>query len=861
MKPNMPQKLVKILFLTALVFISIQSYTNINGVSGGNSGAPSETKCGGCHGAPNTLGNKWSSISLTGVPNNIYTPGQTYTLTLNGNLAAATANGFQITALGDIDLPAGTFTAGTGNTVSINSGRSYVTHNSIGSTQTSWSFQWTAPSSGLGAVVFYVTLVGANGNADSAGDATYYKTFILTPSNLSTPSILYPANGATFCVGDTLQLMGSGTNSPITYEWAFYLDTPSFSNLQNPVINVGSNTGVKNIRLRTISTGGSTGYAEIVIHVIKPPTTQITSSNNCLYTNDSITLSVPNFTGYSYLWSPGGQTTPSIHIKNPGNYAVKLSHMSLPNCLANSDVKTITLQGVKPTIHFTLSKDSICETDSTLITATPGFDYYKFFVDGQGIDSSTSNTKWIKGSMGKNAIIGVSGRNGNCNEFYAQERFLFVIQKPAAPPLSCGPFTKTSTSFNVGGSNTEVSIDGGQTWTLPNLGSVHFVSGLTEGTLIKLMARYPVTGLCQYSFIAEQNCGANFCETSPIEIMPLSKRCDRNFRAIIKPGRAINPYFKYNCSEPSLVLPSGYIKSDSLITFINLSQSKNINFNVSILDSANLSCPVRDTVFTIYFDAGPTLNMSNKFTYCSNEAIELSLNYNNPAAAKANYYINKKWVASGLWENNFSSGFIKLDSMLTNTSLEILAELTDTLANCFFERKGYITIIKEPIFKINYKIGPNSTVTFTYESNSSGIKETYWYINGQLRSTDKYKGALVVNSMPKGIYKVTLLAITDGICTTKVEDTLDLTFLSTENLPDPFGLNIFPNPAQSSITIQWDNDATLLNYELTDITGKSILQGDVTKNQIIDTRALASGVYILQLTDGIGITRKKLQIQ
>lgn len=66
---------------------------------------------------------------------------------------------------------------------------------------------------------------------------------------------------------------------------------------------------------------------------------------------------------------------------------------------------------------------------------------------------------------------------------------------------------------------------------------------------------------------------------------------------------------------------------------------------------------------------------------------------------------------------------------------------------------------------------------------------------------------------------------------------------------------IYPNPCQNLITIDWPNSYISVNYSISDLTGKLMLNGVITKN--IDVSILASGTYILTIEEGQNIERKK----
>ena len=261
------KKILKAVFFLSLLCVSTYTFTNGSGPPGQYTGAPSETNCTSCHsGSAISSGTNWSAITLSGIPAGGYTPGTTYTVTLAGSSAATSKNGFQITALTSTNAAAGTFTAGTGSSVQTIGGRNYVGHNSSGTSLSSFSFSWTAPSTAVGTITFYASFNGSNSDNNYTGDAIYVKSWSFTPGNLPT-AVITPPNGTVICFGDTLFLQGSGLNNPTSYSWTFLGSVPgepSTSTLQNPKVKY-LNAGFKTIRLVTSNSSGNSSIAQITL--------------------------------------------------------------------------------------------------------------------------------------------------------------------------------------------------------------------------------------------------------------------------------------------------------------------------------------------------------------------------------------------------------------------------------------------------------------------------------------------------------------------------------------------------------------------------------------------------------------------
>ena len=150
----------------------------IEGNSSGryNSGASGCT----CHGGSST------SVAVThNFPTEYDSSISSYNITIgfsNGQSTSPTNGGFSL------DIDKGTLFNPDSNT-KINSNGISVTHQT--SSTTSWDFQWIPPSSGSGDVTVDISVVSANGNGGTGGDA--WNSFSLVVSEQA-PSISYSPN-------------------------------------------------------------------------------------------------------------------------------------------------------------------------------------------------------------------------------------------------------------------------------------------------------------------------------------------------------------------------------------------------------------------------------------------------------------------------------------------------------------------------------------------------------------------------------------------------------------------------------------------------------------------------------------------
>jgi hypothetical protein len=85
------------------------------------------------------------------------------------------------------------------------------------------------------------------------------------------------------------------------------------------------------------------------------------------------------------------------------------------------------------------------------------------------------------------------------------------------------------------------------------------------------------------------------------------------------------------------------------------------------------------------------------------------------------------------------------------------------------------------------------------------------------------------------------------------------TSLSEEDSADAF--NVFPNPADEVVLVQWKDASPLASFILTDMAGRQVAQGPVLMNQAIETAELGEGFYTLTLETLTSRTSQKVLIQ
>lgn len=189
------KKMLSLLFLSALGFLlwlshSPQGVSRSNGaqLTANYTGAPGFANCTQCHAGVVNSGPGNVEIT-TNIPNLLYTPGQTYqvTVTLNSGGGNQAKYGFMLAPMFGTAYK-GTLQATDGTCFVEATGR-WITHTSSGASggipSKSFTFNWTAPAAGSGTVILYAAGNCANGNGGDSGDQIYTTSLTLNENSTS----------------------------------------------------------------------------------------------------------------------------------------------------------------------------------------------------------------------------------------------------------------------------------------------------------------------------------------------------------------------------------------------------------------------------------------------------------------------------------------------------------------------------------------------------------------------------------------------------------------------------------------------------------------------------------------------------
>jgi len=171
--------------ILSLSLVALMPYSG--GSPGGKTGSISDSKtCTQCHSGTASSISNWISSSI---PEEGYTPGETYSITVEGTHSGVSKFGFEITAEDKSGNKKGVFIITDAAQTKLANNSKSVTHKSTGNTPAgnskSWSFNWTAPEASSGEITLFAAFNAANGDGETSGDVIYTSILALT-ENLGT---------------------------------------------------------------------------------------------------------------------------------------------------------------------------------------------------------------------------------------------------------------------------------------------------------------------------------------------------------------------------------------------------------------------------------------------------------------------------------------------------------------------------------------------------------------------------------------------------------------------------------------------------------------------------------------------------
>ena len=169
-------------------------------------------------------------------------------------------------------------------------------------------------------------------------------------------------------------------------------------------------------------------------------------------------------TSSAYLWTPGGLTTRSIYVTDPGSYTVRVTNASGVNITSAPVTVRLLTEGTVPTITAS-GPLSFCPTSSVTLTS-----------------SSADTYRWSNGETTRSITVSTSGNyslvvgTGGCTATSA-----IINVNATAPPVTPTTTPNGSVSFCAGG-NVTITSSAASSYSWSNGATTRSITVSTPGT-------------------------------------------------------------------------------------------------------------------------------------------------------------------------------------------------------------------------------------------------------------------------------------------------------------------------------------------------------------------------------------------
>ncbi len=682
----------------------------------------------------------------------------------------------------------------------------------------------------------------------------------------------------------------SGFPNMMTYSWSFGDGT--FSTLKNPVKTYATG-GVKGVQLFINDSMGCTHLAidTFILVATPPPCTAAFSKSisglTVALTNQSVnTGGTP--AGLSYFWqfSDGTSSTATNLSKtfaSGGFKTIRLTINDTANTCNATRLDTVFLTApISCNASFTkaISGLSVAFTNtSSSSSGSNAINYTWNFSDGTS--SNLKNPTKVFGNAGtKTAQLSMYDSATSCTSTTMDT---FVLGS-GLPPCSAA-FVKTISGLNVTLSNLSVNSIGTTAGLIYNW-TFSDGTGSTQKNLTKTFATGGYKTI-QLNIIDS----ANTCISSKRDSFNLSSTpCQANFTKTVSGLTATINNTSLNGNGNRIGLAYTWVGSfvssfpngnheNPILTFSNLGPQF---IGLFIYDSVTNCTSSKSDSFNL---VSPTVCNAN----FSKTISGLTVSFNNTS-------INSMGLPNGLlfdWSFSDSTTSTARNPVKTFASAglkTIKLTITDTTGAGFCTSTKYDTVFlvaPAPLCSASYALAVDTTTPFSFFLlNTSLVRpaSTFYWTFGDGGSSTSMTPTHSYATFGK--YRV-CLTVSDSLCTSTYCDsigmdslgnllkkggfsfrTLDFTKLSGSTgqvkMAEPMQYLIYPNPSVGELTVEVNlKEATLLSFEITDISGKllatkSIQHASGNVKESLDLSELKPSIYFLNIKSNEGLSTHKI---
>lgn len=160
-------------------------------------------------------------------------------------------------------------------------------------------------------------------------------------------------------------------------------------------------------------------------------------------------------------------------------------------------------------------------------------------------------------------------------------------------------------------------------------------------------------------------------------------------------------------------------------------------------------------------------------------------------------------------------------------------------------------------------LGPGELLEVTYTCDGDASSTYNWSISNGVITSGQGTNTVTVIWASTGLGSITVQETTSADCDGE-EITLDVVVVVATGINETLteSINIFPNPASTSVTISINESLINASYQLFDAQGKLVSEGALTRTKtILNTTAFASGNYVIFIGHDQGMARQQFIIE
>ncbi len=636
----------------------------------------------------------------------------------------------------------------------------------------------------------WVTMVSSVGCASPASAAS--NKVLITVSTTVLPVVTVSASPATICAGATVTFTATPVNGGITpvYQWV-----KNGTNVSSNSVAYGDNTlnPGDSVWVVLTSSAGCANPTSVTsnktgVTVNPVPVLPVAGSNSPVTVGGTISLTASSTNGARYQWS------------GPAGYGSALQNPSIFNA-------TLAMTGTYQVIATLNGCHSLAATVAvTVNAAAANVVLYMDTVSGNDGQQVVVDMRAINFAMMVSAQ-GTIGFDTSKLQFVDVEDF--------------GLSGLNGTDF---GTSNALSGYIAFAWNDPTL-TGNSISNDSEFFAIRFKV---ASGICTGTTVTFLNgpTASEFVDTS-----------FNSLNSTLLPGK-VNAIFVASDSTISANGPTVFCEGDSVIlnavagdtyAWSNQSTAQSIivhasgNYLVTITNSNN--CSAVSSATTVTVNTNPTATVTpGTAAFCAGDSVRLS------AAGGSTY----------LWSNSSTS-----QNIVVSTSANYKVTVTNS-NNC--------SAVSAPV---TVTVNPLPSVSFTLPADTICLHASPLTITGGSPTGGAYSGTAVSGGIfnpstaGQGNFNITY-AYTDGNnCSASATASIKVEICEGVDIITPFNWSIYPNPANSNLTISMEAESVPAAFVVYDVLGNKITDGEITTGKyLLDVNKYATGLYYLKVYRG-----------